>query len=340
MFYIKSNHFYYEYYVKMYKNNYKTMELKNILYDLITASEEAAIAAAKWIGRNNEKAADKAAVEAMRNFFNKIPFKGKIVIGEGERDEAPMLHIGEIVGIDEIHKQNFDIAVDPLECTTKCACGIGGSMTAMVISEVGMLLPAPDLYMQKIAAKYSIVDLDKSIEENLKAISKVKRCEISDLKVVILDRDRHKKIIEEVLSAGARIQMISDGDIAGAIMTCIEANEVDMYVGIGGAPEGVIAAAAVTMLGGYMEGRLIFRDESQLARAKKMLRDPQKKYTASEIVSMNGVSGEMAFIITGVTAGDLVAGVKFDSDKIQTETLCIYRDKSGRVWNRRINTSR
>jgi fructose-1,6-bisphosphatase II / sedoheptulose-1,7-bisphosphatase len=326
----------------MHKNNQKTMKLKNILYDLITTSEDAAIAAAKWIGKNDEKAADRAAVEAMRDAFNRIPFQGKIVIGEGERDEAPMLHIGEMVGADNTNnKQTFDIAVDPLECTTKCARGIDGSMTSMVVSEGGMLLPAPDVYMQKIAAKHPVIDLDKSIEENLKALAEAKECDVSELVVVILDRERHKNIVDEVLSIGAKIRMISDGDIAGAIMTCIPESEVDMYIGVGGAPEGVIASAAVTMLGGYVEGRLIFKDESQVVRAKTMLQNPQRKYSGAEMVNMDGSSGEIAFIITGVTSGDLVEGVKlFDGDGIKTETLCIYRDKDGMVWNRKVRTLR
>lgn len=324
----------------MHKNNQKTMELKNILCDLIIASEDAAIAAAKWIGRNDEKAADRAAVEEMRDAFNKIRFQGRIVIGEGERDEAPMLHIGEIVGMDNSSNKIFDIAVDPLECTTKCARGIDGSMTSMVVSEGGMLLPAPDVYMQKIAAKYPIVDLDKTIKENLEALAKAKGCDVSELVVVILDRERHKNIVDEVLSVGTKIKMISDGDIAGAVMTCIPESKVDMYVGIGGAPEGVIAAAAITMLGGYMEGRLIFKEESQIARAKTMLQNPQKKYTAAEMSNMNESGGEIAFIITGVTSGDLVDGVRLFDVGIKTETLCIYRNKDGIILNRRIKTSK
>lgn len=317
------------------------MKLKNILYDLVSASEEAAIAASRWIGRNDEKAADNAAVDAMRKAFNNIKFKGKVVIGEGERDEAPMLHIGEIVGLfDEKDKESFDIAVDPLECTTKCARDIRGAMTSMLVSEGGMLLPAPDVYMQKISARYKVVDLDKPIQENLKRISEVKKCDVSDLKVLVLDRERHTKIVTEVLSAGAKIKMISDGDIAGALMTCIPDCDVDMYVGIGGAPEGVIAAAGIEMLGGYMEGRLIFKDESQIARAKTMLKNPQRKYSSSEMVDMNGIGGEIAFIITGVTEGDLVDGVKLDGDKIQTETLCIYMGKDGKVLHRKIKTIR
>lgn len=314
------------------------MQLKPLLNDFVMASEKAAAAAARWIGRNDEKAADEAAVKAMRHAFNEINFKGTIVIGEGERDAAPMLHIGDIVGKGEIP---FDLAVDPLECTTRCAKGIGASMTAMVISEADMLLPAPDVYMKKIAAKEKVINLDESLEFNLKALATAKKCNVSDLKVAILDRERHQDLIAEVLSYGARIQLISDGDIAGAIMTCLPGGEVDLYIGTGGSPEGVITAAALSMLHGHFEGRLIFKDESQRSRAASMVKsDPDRKYDEEELININnrGAKGELAFIITGVTSGDLVKGAKFSNGKIITETLYLYRDSNGRITNRKIKT--
>ncbi len=322
------------------KNNSSVMKLKHILNDLITTSEASAIAAFRWIGRNDEKAADKAAVECMRQSFNEMNFTGQVVIGEGERDKAPMLHIGEIVGKDKLSPVQFDIAVDPLECTTKCAHNIGGAMSSMVVAEVGMLLPAPDIYMEKIASSYDVINLDFSIEENLQALSKAKKCDVSHLEVTILDRERHKDIINRILKSGAKIKLISDGDISGAIMTCLTEGS-DMYVGTGGAPEGVIAAAAISMLGGYMEGKLIFQDNSQKERAESMLqKDPSKKYDMNELININNTSnsGEIVFISTGVTSGDLVSGVKFKDGNFITETICIYRDSNGNVFNRKIKT--
>ncbi len=318
------------------------MKLKYIINDLIGTSEDAALASSKWIGRNDEKAADNAAVESMRASFNQINFKAQIVIGEGERDKAPMLHIGEIVGSDEVSQVQFDIAVDPLECTTKCAQNIGGAMSSMVVAEAGMLLPAPDVYMSKIASLYDVINLDISVEENLKALSQAKQCDVSELEVAILDRQRHKDMINRILQSGAKIKLISDGDIAGAIMTCFPEGS-DMYIGIGGAPEGVIAAAAISMLGGYMESRLLFENHSQKERAASMLQqDPDKKYDVNTLTNFNGLldSGEILFISTGVTSGDFIKGVKVNDGKIITNTVCIYRDSAGNVFNREINTIR
>jgi fructose-1,6-bisphosphatase class II len=318
------------------------MELKHIINDLISTSEDAALASSKWIGRNDEKSADRAAVESMRQSFNQINFKAQIVIGEGERDKAPMLHIGEVVGSDKLSPVQFDIAVDPLECTTKCAHNIGGAMSSIVVAKTGMLLPAPDVYMSKIASLYDVINLDMSVEDNLQALSEIKKCDISDLEVTILDRQRHKNIISNVLKCGAKIKLISDGDIAGAIMTCLTGGS-DMYIGIGGAPEGVIAAAAIAMLGGHMEGRLLFENESQEKRAASMLKqDLNNKYDVNKLINFNSVSdsGEILFISTGVTSGEFIEGVKVNDGKIITNTVCIYRDATGNVFNRKINTIR
>lgn len=297
--------------------------MKNLLPELVNVSKVAAIAASKWIGKNDPMAADKAAVEAMRDSFNKINFKARVVIGEGERDEAPMLHIGEIVGNANCQVQ-YDLALDPLECTSRCAKNDGGSMTAIVVAEAGMLLPGPDVYMSKIASSVSDVNLDLSISENLSIVSKAKGLKVSDLTVAVLDRERHKDIIDEILSVGAKLKLIKDGDISAAIISCMDNSGVDIYVGIGGAPEGVIASAAISIMGGKMEGRLLFKDESQRKRAQSMFSNPDKKFTMDEMVSINGVKGELAFIMTGVTKSELLAGVNGSI----TDSMCLYSERS------------
>jgi fructose-1,6-bisphosphatase class II len=310
--------------------------MKRLFLDLINVSEMAAISASKFIGKNNPEAADKAAVESMRNTLNKIDFKARIVIGEGERDEAPMLHIGEIVGSGDGEIQ-YDIAVDPLECTSRCARSDGASVTAILVAEFGMLLPAPDVYMNKIVATVGDINLDASIEENLSTVSKAKGIAISELTVSILDRDRHLEIINQILSAGARVKLIADGDIAATIMSCIPGSGVDMYIGIGGAPEGVIAAAAVTMMGGKMEGRLLFKNNSQRERAQSMFAgEIDRKLTMEEMVQFNGYRGELMCIMTGITSGELLGGVT----DCTTDSICISRDRYGNIYNRQILTNR
>lgn len=310
--------------------------MNKLILDLVNVSEIAAISASNFIGRNDPKAADNAAVESMRVALNKIDFKAKIVIGEGERDEAPMLHIGEVIG-GATGEIQYDIAVDPLECTNRCAVGDGASMTAILVAESGMLLPAPDVYMSKIAAITGDINLDATIEENLLAVSQAKGVEISDLTLCILDRDRHIEIINRVLSAGARVKLIADGDIAATIMSCIPGSGVDMYIGIGGAPEGVIAAAAVSMMGGKMEGRLLFKNESQRKRAKSMFdRDIDRKLTIQDMIQVNGNMGELVFIMTGITSGALLGGVT----NCTTDSIVISRDKYGNIYNRQILTNR
>lgn len=310
--------------------------MKNLLLDLINVSEVAAISAAKWIGKNDPISGDMAAVEAMRDGFNKIDFKAKVVIGEGERDEAPMLHIGEIVGGSNGEVQ-YEIAVDPLECTTRCARNDGPSMTAMAVAQVGMLLPAPDVYMNKIVAMDGDINLDSSVTDNLLAVSQAKGVEVSDLTVAVLDRDRHIEIINEILSTGARVKFIQDGDIAASIISCMPTSGVDMYIGIGGAPEGVIAAAAVSMMGGKMEGRLLFKNKTQKRRAESMFPgDVERKLSIKDLVELNSYRGELAFIMTGVTQGELLGG----ANECMTDSICIFRDKHGNIYNRQILTNK
>jgi fructose-1,6-bisphosphatase class II len=311
----------------------KEKSMQNLILDLINASEITAIATSKFIGKNDPEAADNAAVINMRNALNKIHFKAKIIIGEGERDKAPMLHIGELVGSSDCEVQ-YDIAIDPLECTTRCAKGDGPSMTAILIAKAGMLLQAPDVYMNKIIAMTNNINLDSTIEENLLAVSQAKGVAISDLTVSILDRDRHTDIINRVLASGAKVKLIADGDITAAIMSCVPHSGVDMYIGIGGAPEGVIAAGLVSMMGGKMEGRLVFQDESQKKRARSMCNsDIDRKLT---IADMTGNEGEMVCIMTGITSGELLSGVT----NCTTDSIIISRDKNGTIYNRQILTNR
>ena len=338
-------------------------QLAPLLCDFISVSEKTAMAAHVWVGKNNEMAADKAAVDVMRAMFNEIPFSGNIVIGEGERDNAPMLYIGEKVGTyrDNISHDTIqcDIAVDPLECTTICAYGAAGAMTTMVIGEKGTILSAPDIYMNKIAvanraACEGIIDLDFPVADNIKNLAKIKKCDVSDITIAVLNRSRHQTIISEIITTGARVKLVSDGDVAAAIMTCIPNSGIDMYVGIGGAPEGVIAAAAVDMLGGHMQCRLHFNNDYQMQHTKNFFQTRSynvmldNKYNASEVININSINrkntinehaGELIFIATGVTDGPLLKGIHFDanSSMVFAQSLCIYRDIYGQVHNRKID---
>lgn len=300
---------------------------RNVTFEAVRATEMAAIAAYEFMGRGNEKAADQAAVHAMRLALNQINIDGTVVIGEGERDKAPMLYIGEKVGSGQ--GPRVDIALDPLEGTTICATGGTNSMAVIAISEGGGLLNAPDVYMEKIAIGYNyheqIIDLDASPRENLKNLALIKKCEISDLQVVILDRPRHQELIASVREAGARICLISDGDIASVIATTMPSTGVDIYMGIGGAPEGVLAAAALCTTGGQMMGRLIFDDASQKERAKRMgINDFSKKYILHELAR----GEDVMFAATGVTSGSMLEGVRMlSNDRVFTHSIAM-RSKS------------
>ncbi len=297
--------------------------------ELVRVTERAAVAAAGLRGRGDEKAADQAAVDAMRRELNRLPIDGTIVIGEGERDEAPMLFIGEKVGAG--NGPRVDIAVDPLEGTTLCAKDMPGSIAVMAVAQGGSLLNAPDVYMDKIAIgpdyPAGTVDLDMSPEENVRSLAKAKGVRPGDITVLVLDRPRHADIIAAVRRAGASIRMITDGDVAGVIFTA-QAGEtgVDMYIGTGGAPEGVLAAGALRCVGGQMQGRLLLDTPAKIARAATMgVKDPKKKYDMTELAS-----GDVIVSATGVTDGPLLKGVKYRDDIIETETL-IYRSVTGTV---------
>ncbi len=297
-------------------------------------TEAAAIAAAKLRGRGNEKAADKAAVDAMRRELNRVHIRGRVVIGEGEMDEAPMLYIGEEVGDGE--GPEVDIAVDPLEGTTICAKSMPNSLAVLAIAERGGLLHAPDMYMNKIAIgpgyPEGIIDLDASPADNLNALAKAKGVPIGEITACILDRPRHADLIKAVREAGAAVQLIPDGDIAGVIWTTDpEETGIDIYLGSGGAPEGVLAAAALRCIGGQMLGRLMPLKDEERERAAKMGADVNRKYTMEDMAS-----GDVIFSATGVTDGSLLDGVHFRGDFAETETV-IMRAKTGTV--RRIKTT-
>ncbi len=287
------------------------------------------MAAARQRGHGDERAADQAAVDAMRAELNQLPVHGTIMIGEGERDEAPMLYIGEEVGTGK--GPRVDIAVDPLEGTTMCAKNQTNSLACIAIAEQGGLLNAPDVYMDKIAIgpgfPAGLIDLDATPTDNIRALAKAKGVPVSAITACILDRPRHARLIDEVRGLGASIRLIGDGDIAGIIQTTDpEETSIDIYLGVGGAPEGVLAAAALRCLGGQMQGRLMINRPEQIERAKRMgIEDVTKKYTMEEMAQ-----GDVLFAATGVTKGNLLDGVRFKAGKIITDTV-VMRSWTGTV---------
>ena len=302
--------------------------------EIVRVVERAAVSAARLRGHGNEKAADQAAVDAMRRELNELPIDGRVVIGEGERDEAPMLYIGEEVGTKKGPK--VDIALDPLEGTTLCAKNLPNSLAVIAIADEGSLLNAPDVYMDKIAIgpgyPEGLVDLDRTPIENLQALASAKGVKVSELNACILDRPRHAKLIEDVRAAGVSIRLIGDGDVQG-IIHCTDPEEtgVDIYMGIGGAPEGVLAAAALRCIGGQMQGRLVINSEEQLERAIRMgVTDPSKKFDMAEMAA-----GDVTFAATGVTDGNMLSGVKLKKNIIETETI-VMRSTTGTV--RKVHT--
>jgi len=281
---------------------------RNLALEFVRITEAAALASARFLGRGNENAADQAAVNAMRRAFESVNIDGTVVIGEGERDEAPMLYIGERVGRRGPEALKVDIALDPLEGTTICARGAEGATSVIAAAEEGQFLHAPDTYMDKIACgplAKGRIDLEQSATENVRAVAVALRKPVDDLTVIILDRPRHEALIAEVRETGARIRLISDGDVSAGIATCWPDTGIDLLMGIGGAPEGVITAAAIKCLGGDFQGRLKFRNQHEKDRALKMgLKDLEKKYALEEMVR-----GHVLFCATGVTDGPLLKGV-------------------------------
>ncbi len=299
---------------------------RNLALEIIRVTEAAALASAQWVGRGSHHDADRAATEAMRRTLDSIPFKGTVVIGEGERDEAPMLYIGEEVGGSA--SPEVDIAVDPLECTNSVAYGRPNALAVIAIAPKGHLLHAPDCYMEKIAVgpkAADAIDLDQSPEENIGRVAEALGLKISNLTVVILDRERHQELIERVRKTGARIHLIPDGDVSSAIAAALPDTGVDLLLGIGGAPEGVLAAAALRCIGGAMQGRLVFRNKEEIERAMKMgIDDIQKVFKIDELASGDGIM----FAATGVTDGDLLKGVVFHPGGAITQSL-VLRQSSG-----------
>ena len=306
---------------------------RNLALEFVRITEAAAIASAKWIGSGQEKAADQAAVDAMRKAFDSVRMDGTVVIGEGERDEAPMLYIGEKVGNKtDVDAPQIDIALDPLEGTTICATGGVGSISVMAMAQKGGFLHAPDTYMDKIAVgpmAKGCIDIDKSATENLNRISEALKKPVNEITAVILDRPRHKDLIAEVRKAGARIHLIGDGDVSAAVAAAWPDSGVDVLFGIGGAPEGVISAAAMRCLGGDFQGRLKFRSEEEKERALRMgVKDLNKKYTLNELAS-----GHVMFCATGVTDGPFLKGVKvYPGRKARTHSV-VMRSQTGTIRN-------
>ncbi len=315
-------------------NSKSTTLLDRILsIEIVRVAERAAVAAAMQRGRGNEMEADKAAVDAMRRELSKLPIDGTVVIGEGERDEAPMLFIGEKVGNKKGPK--IDIAVDPLEGTTLCAKNMPGAIATLAMAEGGTLLNAPDVYMEKIAIgpgyPKGVVELDRPAGENIVRLAKAKGVKPSDITALILDRPRHADLIAAVRKTGAAVSLITDGDVAGVIHTAQpDTTGIDIYLGIGGAPEGVLAAAALRCIGGQMQCRLVLDTEEKRARARKMgIKDPRKIYGMEEMVR-----GDCVFAATGVTEGNMLKGVRFKEGYIETETV-VMRSATGTVrWVR------
>ena len=300
---------------------------RNMALEAVRVTEAAALAASRLMGRGDEKAADQAAVDAMRTALNNLEIDGTVVIGEGERDEAPMLYIGEKVGRGG---PKIDIALDPLEGTTITAKGGANALAVVALASEGGFLNAPDVYMDKIAVggglPDGVVDLDAPVAENLRNLAKAKKADLSDIVACILDRPRHAELIALVREAGARITLISDGDVSGVIATSQPTSGVDIYMGSGGAPEGVLAAAALRCIGGQIQGRLLFRNEDEKARARRWgIEDLDRKYGLMELAG-----GDVMFAATGVTTGTMLRGVRRYPGGAYTHSI-IMRSKTGTV---------
>jgi fructose-1,6-bisphosphatase II len=302
---------------------------KNLALEFVRVTEAAALACARWMGKGDANAADDAAVEAMRRVFDAVDIDGTVVIGEGERDEAPMLYIGEKVGTGN-KKMKVDIALDPLECTNSVAYGRHNAISVLAASEDGNILHAPDTYMEKIAVgpeAKDVINLCDSVEANLRRIAQAKNFDVSDLTVVVLDRERHKDLIAQIRKVGARIHLILDGDVSAAMATALPGTGVDVLMGIGGAPEGVLAAAALRCLGGAIHGRLVPRNNSELERCHKMgIKDIDKIFKTEELAKGNNIM----LAATGVTDGDLLKGVRYTSTGAYTHSI-VMRSKSGTI---------
>lgn len=303
---------------------------RNLALEFVRITEAAALACSKWTGRGDPMAADQAAVDAMRKAFDSLDINGTIVIGEGERDEAPMLYIGEKVGVGKAEDPTVDIALDPLEGTNLCANGIVGALSVIAVAEDGHFLHAPDTYMDKIAVgprAVGCVHIDASIEDNIQAVAKALEKDVNEVTVVILDRPRHADLIQRIRKVGSRILLIADGDVSAGIATSWQNSGIDILVGTGGAPEGVITAAALKCLGGDFQGRLKFRNEAERERAAKMgLKNLDQAFSMEDLAK-----GSVMFCATGVTDGSLLKGVRFLGNKRVITQSVVMRSNTGTV---------
>ncbi|MTI80237.1 MAG: class II fructose-bisphosphatase [Firmicutes bacterium] len=300
---------------------------RELAMEVVRVTEAAALACGRWLGRGKKIEADEAATSAMRAMFDSVNMNGTVVIGEGEMDEAPMLYIGEKLGCTQTPE--VDVAVDPLEGTNLVAKGYGNAMAVLAISDRGNMLHAPDMYMEKIAVgprAAGKIHIDDPLEYTLKTLAVVNQKNISDLTVMILERERHNHIIEAVRNAGARVRLFGDGDVSAAINTALDETGIDLYVGTGGAPEGVIAAAALKCLGGEMQARLVPEDDEEVKRCKEMgLSDPRQVLYMDDLVK----GDDAIFAATGVTDGELLRGVRYlSNDRAETESI-VMRAKTG-----------
>ncbi|MBK5252596.1 MAG: class II fructose-bisphosphatase [Peptostreptococcaceae bacterium] len=303
---------------------------RNLALNLVRVTEAAAMNAAKLMGRGDKNLADQYAVDAMRKMFDTVDIEGTVVIGEGEMDEAPMLYIGEKVGNGAVDAPKVDIAVDPLDGTACVAKGLPNAVAVIAVAPEGCLLKAPDMYMKKIAAgpkARGVIDLNASVAENLRNVGKALDKDIEDLTVIIQDRERHLPIIEEVRKAGARIRLFQDGDVISAISTCFEETGVDLFMGTGGAPEGVIGAAAIKCLGGEMQGQLVINNEKERKRCEEMGADYTKVLTIDDLVK----GDEAYFVATGISEGDLLRGVRFLANDVVKTHSVVFRGTTGTI---------
>jgi fructose-1,6-bisphosphatase II len=301
---------------------------RNLALELVRVTEAAAMAAGRFMGRNNKVGGDKAAVDAMRLVLNSIEMDGVVVIGEGEKDEAPMLYNGEVMGTGR--PPQVDIAVDPIDGTRLLALGKANSIATVSLAEKGSMFdPGPLVYMYKIAVGPEArgkIDLDASVTENLKIVAKAKGMDLDDLTVVVLDRSRHREIIEEIRNTGARIRLITDGDVSGALMTAWPESGIDMLIGIGGSPEGVLAACALKCMNGEIQAKLYPRDEEEAELARQLGYDLEKTLAIDDLVQGN----DIFFAVTGITDGELVDGVKYSGQGARTHSL-VMRSRSGTI---------
>ncbi len=298
---------------------------RNLALEFVRVTEAAAIGAAAWIGRGDKNAADQAAVDQMRSRFNQIAFTGKVVIGEGEKDKAPMLYNGEEVGAG--NGPRMDLAIDPLECTSSVAYGRYNAIAVIAAGAEGSLLAAPDVYMQKIAVgreAAGVVNLDAPVADNLQAIAKALGKDVGEVTVIVLDRPRHAQLISDIRGAGARVRLITDGDVAGAIAACTPGNEIDVLMGIGGSTEGVLASVPIKIMGGQLLGRFAPKDAEQSARLAAFGHDAKRVWSAAELAQGN----QLTFTCTGVIEGPLLPGVVVQKDRIITHSL-VLRGQSG-----------